>query len=439
MSKFNSRAVALIGSLVLVACAAESTSAGDGEWKSLFDGKTLDGWVTKGGHYDGDARWTIEDGAITGRQNEKKEGGLIYTAKMYANFEFECDCKCDWPFDSGIFPRMVPDELGTQITIDYRPDGELGAIYSDAFLQHNPDGWKLWKKDAWNHFKIVFTGRDYAVDTWCNGQLLESYRMPEGSTGFAPTGRIGLQVHGGADVPLETKVQFKNIRIHELPVADEPLTITSKSGVTMLSQKALIEGWRPIFDGKSLDGWEINGPKDGVEVKDGTILVASGGGDVHTKADYKDFELSIDFQISKLCNSGVFLRGERSDKDPAFSGCEIQVIDDYNWEAAAGKLEPWQHCGSLYASVPANAPGVLKLAPDWNNYHITFQGSHLKTVFNGKTLYDVDTKTVPLFHQGSLPFEKRAPTGFIGLQRHGAANESEKVTAAFKNIFVRKL
>src|SRR6185436_4138465 len=38
---------------------------------SLFDGKTLHGWVTRGGHYDGDADWSIEDHAITGRQGPK--------------------------------------------------------------------------------------------------------------------------------------------------------------------------------------------------------------------------------------------------------------------------------------------------------------------------------------------------------------------------------
>ena len=80
--------------------AAPSPSAGG--WVSLFDGKTLDGWTEKGGRYDGDADWTVEDGAIVGREAEGARGGLLYTEGMYADYEFECDVKVTAPFDSGI-------------------------------------------------------------------------------------------------------------------------------------------------------------------------------------------------------------------------------------------------------------------------------------------------------------------------------------------------
>jgi hypothetical protein len=439
MLHLGTRSLAPLVASLAIACASQHAQR-ESDWKPLFDGKSLNGWVTRGGHYDGDARWTVENGAITGRQGLRREGGLIYTDRMYANFELELDCKCDWPFDSGIFVRMVPEEKGAQITIDDRPDGELGAIYSDGFLKHNTDGWKLFDKSAWNHFRVECSGRDYAIRAWCNGALLCEYRMPEGSTGYAPTGRIGLQVHGGESVPLETKVQFKNIRLRELPVADEPLLVRSASGATMLSQKALIEGWRPLFDGKTLDQWDVTGPKEGVEVVGGTIRVTGGDGELRSKGDYRDFELLADFQISPLSNSGVFLRAERSDKNPAFSGCEVQILDDYNWEAATkSKLHPWQFCGSLYGSVPPQVHGVLKLAPEWNTYHITYRGTRLRTELNGALLYDVDTTQVPIEEPGTLPFAERAKSGYIGLQRHASAKDGGKTFTAFRNLYVRRL
>ena len=108
-----------------------------GAWQTLFDGKTLDGWVTKGGRYDGNAVWTVEDGAICGREGPDHAGGLLYTARKYACFILSLDVWMTRPNDSGIFVRMAPDARGAQVTLDDRDDGEIGAVYSDEFLAHN--------------------------------------------------------------------------------------------------------------------------------------------------------------------------------------------------------------------------------------------------------------------------------------------------------------
>lgn len=63
-----------------------------GTWRELFDGRTLAGWVTRGGRYDGDAAWTVEDGAITGRQSAAREGGLLYTSVPFADYISRSTC-----------------------------------------------------------------------------------------------------------------------------------------------------------------------------------------------------------------------------------------------------------------------------------------------------------------------------------------------------------
>src|SRR6185436_8550251 len=93
---------------------------------SLFDGQSLEGWVTQGGHYDGAARWSVEDGCIVGRQGEHGEGGLLYTARRYANFELRLEVWLDHPFDSGVFVRMVPDKKGAQVTLDRSEERRVG-------------------------------------------------------------------------------------------------------------------------------------------------------------------------------------------------------------------------------------------------------------------------------------------------------------------------
>ncbi|MDP6518549.1 MAG: FAD:protein FMN transferase [Planctomycetota bacterium] len=186
----------------------------------VFDGETLDGWTTRGGRYDGNALWTVEDGAITGREGPGGAGGLLYTERAYADLELELEMRISWPFDSGIFPRMVPDKKGVQLTIDYRPGGEVGGVYSEGFLQHNKDGLEQFKRDSWNHFELRLTGAEMHLEAWMNGAPLCDYRLPEDGefrSGFARAGLLGLQVHGSAGAPEGSVVQFRDIRIRELP------------------------------------------------------------------------------------------------------------------------------------------------------------------------------------------------------------------------------
>ncbi len=425
--------------LLLVALGAGCLDVPLIEGGPLFDGKTLDGWVTRGGHYDGAALWTVEDGVLTGRQGPNGEGGLIYTEKEYSDFTFGCEVKIEEPMDSGIFLNMVPGLRGYQVTIDTPNNGELGGIYSDGWLQHNPDGWKHFKKGEWNAL-VVRAAHDlqankFRLEASVNGESLVVYDAPEDSKVFARAGHIGLQVHGGQGMDPKTKVQFRNIQIVARPL-DAAHPFAGSAAALQLTDGAKLLGWRPLFDGETLDGWEMHGDPTGAVAQEGNILITGGGGELATKEDFQDFELYLEFQTSEMANSGVFLRAARDGSNPAYSGCEIQVLDDFNWERVSkSRLEPWQFCGSLYHAQPPKAK-ALKPVGEWNSYRILCSGSRIRTVLNGVELYDVDTHTLPL---ADPPFEKRAKTGFIGLQRHGGASEQDKSWVRYRNLFVRPL
>ncbi len=433
---------------VLTLCAATVPTAGqapdrkftdDASFTSLFDGKSLTGWVTKGGHYDGTANWRVEDGAITGSEGENHSGGLLYTERKYHSFIFVMDAQLDSPFDSGVFLRMAPQGKGAQVTLDYRDDGEVGAIYADAFLAHCPAGKAKWKKDAWNHVEIRCTGRDYHVEFWLNGELLTDYRLPAGSSGYAPTGLIGLQVHGNRNDPPGRKARFKNIRIRELPTFDPELFEADVLGTLKLTEKGTALGWKSLFDGRSIDGWEMHGGGAGVDVADGTIRFATKGptGDLRTKEDFRDFELQLDFRIDRMANSGVFLRAARTDENPAFSGGEIQILDDFNWESVSkSTLRPYQFTGSLYGSSAVADRSAVRPLNTWNTYFIRYQGSRLLVELNGVKVQDADTFELP---SSEKAFRERAPSGFIGLQRYACQWAGGEHYAWFRNLFVRKL
>lgn len=213
--------------LCLAALAPSCKSTGDGNdgWTVLFDGETLTGWTETGGRYDGDARWTVEDGVLTGRQGTERQGGLIYTVDTYDDFVFETEVKIDWPFDSGVFVRMLPRDTelrGAQVTLDWRPGGEIAGIYSDGWLQHFEGGAELFRRDEWNHVRVECWGDPMHLRVWVNGEEAPPFDLGEGAEGYAGTGRIGLQVHGGENVPLETKVQFRGVRVRPLDQDRDP-------------------------------------------------------------------------------------------------------------------------------------------------------------------------------------------------------------------------
>src|SRR5258708_2006571 len=190
---------------------------------------------------------------------------------------------------------------------------------------------------------------------------------PEDPEVFARAGHIGLQVHGGQGMAPSTRVQFRRITIAGEALDAKPV-FSGPASALEPSDAAKLLGWRPLFDGKSLAGWEMHGDPTGAVAQDGTILITGGGGELATKEDFKDFELYLEFQTSEMANSGVFLRAARDGSNPAYSGCEIQVLDDFNWERVSNtRLEPWQFCGSLYHAVPPKAK-ALKPIGEWNSY-----------------------------------------------------------------------
>lgn len=407
-------------------------------WVELFDGSSLEGWVTRGGRYDGDARWSVEEGAIVGREGPGGEGGLLYTANAYTSFELELETWIDYPFDSGVFVRMAPMGKGAQVTLDHRPGGEIGAIYSDGFLKHNPEGERLYRRDEWNHLRVRCTGFDLRIEAWLNGEPLVQHELPAGTRGYAPTGLVGLQVHGGGEAAGTRGVRFRKVRIRELPVFGEGLFERDAQGLPRVSEDAAAAGWEALFDGRSLDGWRTGDSIEAFAIEDGELrfLKTGRGGDAFTNRELADFRLRLDFSMESMANSGVFLRVPPGAGDPAFAGCEIQILDDFDWERVTStKLAPYQRCGGLYGSVPAGNHGALRPPGEWNTYEILYQGSRLAVALNGRTLYDVDTFEVP----GLPPFRERARRGAIGLQRYSSAHVRGDVVIRFRDLFVQEL
>ncbi len=385
-------------------------------WRSIFDRESLDGWTQTGGRYDGEAVWEIEDGCLTGRTGPAGEGGLIYLEQPYGSFEFEGEVLMDYPFDSGLFYHMLPQDSGLrggQVTLDHRPGGEVGAIYADGFLSHCEQGGDLYRRGEWNHVRLRVVGVVPRVQFWLNHELLTDFQLDPEAEGFASSGLIGLQVHGADPAFGDNRVRFRSLRVRELGAFAD-------SGSSE---------FRDFFAG-GLEDFEAIGDAGGYVLENGELFVpATGSGHLISKEDVGDGRFAVDFRIGAMANSGLFLHGDREGGDPAYAGFELQILDDFNWETETGtQLAPYQKTGGLYGAVAPAEHKLLHPVGEWNRYEVLMRGPRVATVLNGRVLYDVDTFAL----QVEPPFADRPAAGFLGFQRYGAPRVVEPWAVRFR-------
>lgn len=246
----------------------------------LFDGQTLQGWFatprTYGAMWPGGptvaeahpglfpadyneqaaahpAVWTVEEGAIVGRQDSPGSGwgGYLVTDGLYGDFDLRFDAKPDWPADTGIMLRKKAQSFhGFQVLLDHRKSGSIGGFYGngisgfhavpfalDVMTDANgtPIGLRkddpatsiepfradkrdlltegcsvedfldAWKFDDWNDFRILLQGAKPKASVWINGLKVASidlgamtfpnYDADAVAEFLGPKGHIAFEVH----------------------------------------------------------------------------------------------------------------------------------------------------------------------------------------------------------------------------------------------------
>jgi hypothetical protein len=195
--------------------------------RSLFDGKTLDGWKVQSGF----ATYKVEDGAIIGTTALASPNTFLVYKDEFADFELEFDVKLlNKELNSGVQIRShLPGGkygghlMGPQCEIEASP-GQSGWIYGEAlstgWLSPEPNSkdkkvnqQSLFKNGEWNHFRIVAKGAH--IETFINGTKVADLNLPEKLAAKHAKGLVGLQVHAvGKSGPFQ--VMWKNIAIREL-------------------------------------------------------------------------------------------------------------------------------------------------------------------------------------------------------------------------------
>src|SRR5262249_12722337 len=86
-------------------------------------------------------------------------------------------------------------------------------------------------------------------------------------------------------------------------------TLVVLPALTRADDAKVPEGFTPLFNGKDLTGWKSTGKADLWKADGGVIAIEKGGGGyLMTEKEYGDFELRLEYKLSKGANSGVGLR-----------------------------------------------------------------------------------------------------------------------------------
>jgi hypothetical protein len=197
------------------------------------------------------------------------------------------------------------------------------------------------------------------------------------------------------------------------------------------------QGFVPLFDGKSLDGWTPQDPAlaDAFKVEDGAILTHGKfthlfySGPVNG-ARFKNFELRAEFKVGRTSNSGIFFHTENPGPGAA-DGKQKKVEKGYEC----------QICGDSYTKDPKKTGSLYDVEDvkqsaakedEWSTYVIRVEGKHITLQVNGKTTVDYTEPTPPNRKKGR---EGRVvSSGTFALQAHDPVSK-----CWFRNIRVKVL
>jgi hypothetical protein len=149
-----------------------------------------------------------------------------------------------------------------------------------------------------------------------------------------------------------------------------------------------------LFDGKSLDGWDVLSCT--ASVQDGTILLSAGNGLVQSKKQYGDFVLQYEWKALKpdAWDSGVYFRYDSVPEGAPWP-------DQYQVNLRKG-LE-----GDLVGFADGKNRVPLKTG-DWNQFELTVKGTTASLKVNGQSAWQADGIKVS---KGYIALQAEIPGG----------------------------
>lgn len=184
------------------------------EWKSLFDGKSMQGWKAS----ENSESWQVVDGELV---CAGPRSHLFYVGedKPFRNFEFKADVKTTPGSNAGIYFHTRFQETGwprygyeCQVNVTHSDPKKSSSLYGVENVAKPPA-----KDNEWYTQHIIVRGRRIILKI--NDEVLVDYTEPEGKEAFSKdferrlgSGTFALQAHDP-----DSKVYFRNLMVRRLP------------------------------------------------------------------------------------------------------------------------------------------------------------------------------------------------------------------------------
>lgn len=177
------------------------------------------------------------------------------------------------------------------------------------------------------------------------------------------------------------------------------------------------EGWKAIFNGKSLDGWKPNESPESWRVEDGAIVGHGPRSHLfYVAEELRDFELKTDVMINHGGNSGIYFHVKLHEPGWFFDGHEVQINNSH--------VDPVR-TGSLWRVVQFYDSPVRD--DEWFTVDVRVQGKTVVVSIN-------DKKLVEYLEPEGISGERKIGKGYLALQAHDPGS-----MVRFRNIRLKPL
>ena len=202
-------------SVLIIAVASLATGQVKNEkgFKTIFDGKSFDGWKMADEHQDA---WSIKDGAIVAH-GERSHLYYVGDPKPFVNFQLKIDAMTEPGSNGGIYihtqyqalswPKFGYEVQVNQTHTDWR---KTGSLYGVQDVKEN-----FAKDNEWYSYDITVKGKHITIKV--NDKVAVDWEEPADRkpgtdfTRILDKGTIALQAHDPKSV-----ISYKNIRIKRL-------------------------------------------------------------------------------------------------------------------------------------------------------------------------------------------------------------------------------